>query len=140
MKPAPGSDVPIQSTAFWSVQSTLRVHCSGNGGETDGHTQGYKNPPVPRQLVGESQVPPSLSPGRPGETVSRPRLAGEFRKVRTGAKADLQFYCINTSYPMDTSFCIKSDRTGVMVNLPPIKYSPPGGGFSRKYYPRGYIF
>ena len=31
-------------------------------------------------------------------------------------------------------------NTGVMVNLPPIKYSPPGGGFSRKYSPRGYIF
>ena len=44
----PGSDIPIQSTAFRSVHSTLGVHCSSKGGETDGHTQGYKNPPVPR--------------------------------------------------------------------------------------------
>ena len=44
----PGSDIPIQSSAFRSVHSTLGVHCSSKGGETDGHTQGYKNPPVPR--------------------------------------------------------------------------------------------
>ena len=44
----PGSDIPVQSTAFRSVHSTLRVHCSRKGGKTDGHTQGYKNPPVPR--------------------------------------------------------------------------------------------
>ena len=43
-----GSDVPIQSTAFWSVHSTHGVHCVSKGGETDGHTQGYKNPPIPR--------------------------------------------------------------------------------------------
>ena len=56
----PGSDIPIQSTAFRSVHSTHGVHCSSKGGKTDGHTQGYNNPPVPRRLVGESQVPPSL--------------------------------------------------------------------------------
>ena len=44
----PGSDIPVQSTAFRSVHSTLGVHCSSKGGENDGHTQGYKNPPVPR--------------------------------------------------------------------------------------------
>ena len=32
------------------------------GPETDGHAQGFKNPPVPRRLVGESQIPPGLSP------------------------------------------------------------------------------
>ena len=44
----PGSDIPIQSSVFQSVHSTLGVHCSSKGGETDGHTQGCKNPPVPR--------------------------------------------------------------------------------------------
>ena len=38
------------------------VHRDTKGGETDGHTQGFKNPPVPRRLVGESQIPPGLSP------------------------------------------------------------------------------
>ena len=31
----------------------------GGGGGTDGHTQGYKDPSVPRQLVSEGQIPPS---------------------------------------------------------------------------------
>ena len=44
----PGSDLPVQGTALWSVHSTHGVHCIGKGGETDGHTQGYKDPPVPR--------------------------------------------------------------------------------------------
>ena len=57
-----GSDIPVQSTTFWSVHSTLGVHCSNKGGETNGHTQGYRNPPVPRRLVGESHIPPGLSP------------------------------------------------------------------------------
>ena len=48
----PRSDTPIQSTVFWSVHSTLGVHCGSKGGETDGHTQVYKDPPVPRRLVG----------------------------------------------------------------------------------------
>ena len=83
----------VQSIAFRSVHSALGVHCSSKGGETDGHTQGYKNPPVPRQLVGESHIPPGLSPAhsRSSENMLRTRLAGEFRKVRTGTKADLRF-------------------------------------------------
>ena len=43
-----GSDIPVQGTAIRFVHSTHGVHCSSKGGETDGHTQGYKNPPVPR--------------------------------------------------------------------------------------------
>ena len=90
---SPGSDIPVQSTAFRSVHSTLGVYCSSKGGETDGHTQEYKNLPVPRRLVGESQIPPGLSPAhsRSSENMPRTRLAGEFGKVRTGTKADLRF-------------------------------------------------
>ena len=58
----PRSDIPIQSTAFRSVHSTHGVHCGSKRGEANGHTPGYKNPPVPRRLVGESQIPPGLSP------------------------------------------------------------------------------
>ena len=89
----PGSDIPIQSTTFRSVHSTLGVHCSSKGGETDGHTQGYNNPPVPRRLVGEGQIPPGVSPAYSGssENMPRTRLAGEFRKIRTGTKANLRF-------------------------------------------------
>ena len=89
----PGTDIPIQSSAFRSVHSTLGVHCCSKGGETDGHKQGYKNPPVPRRLVGESHIPPGLSPAhsRSSENVSKIRLAGEFGKIRAGTKADLRF-------------------------------------------------
>ena len=88
-----GSDISIQSSALWSVHSTLGVHCDSKGGETDGHSQGYKDPPVPGRLVGESQIPPGLSPAYSGssENMPRTRLADELRKVRTGAQADFRF-------------------------------------------------
>ena len=89
----PMSDIPVQSSTFRFVHSTLGVHCDSKGGDTDGHTQGYKNPPVPRQLVGKSNIPPGLSPthSRSSENMPRTRLAGESGKVTTGAKTDLRF-------------------------------------------------
>ena len=90
--PCPGPDLPIQGTALWSVHSAHGVHCVSKGGETDGHTQGYKDPPIPRRLVGESRIPPSLSPSHPnsGQDVPGSGLAGELRKVRIGAQTSLQ--------------------------------------------------
>ena len=58
----PRSGIPVQGPAIRFVHSTLGVHHDTKGGETDGHTQGFRNPPVPRRLVGESQIPPGLSP------------------------------------------------------------------------------
>ena len=58
----PRSGIPVQGPAFRFVHSTLGVHHDPKGGETNGHTQGFKKPPVPRRLVGESQIPPGLSP------------------------------------------------------------------------------
>ena len=77
----------------FGLSIALGVHCSCKGGETDGHTQGYKNPPVPRRLVREGQIPPDLSPAHPrsSENIPRTRLAGECRKIRTGTKANLRF-------------------------------------------------
>ena len=87
----PGSELPIQSIAFRSVHSTHGGHCVSKGGETDGHTQRYKDPPIPRRLVGESQLPPGLSSAYTNfsENVSRVRLAGEHGQVRTGTQASL---------------------------------------------------
>ena len=86
-----GSDIPIQSTAIRFVHSTHGVHCSSKGGKTDGHTEGYKDPPVPRRLVGKSQIPPGLSPAYAGSSknVSTTGLAGELRKIRTGTQTGL---------------------------------------------------
>ena len=88
----PGSDLPVQGTALWSVHSTHGVHCLGKGGETDGRTQGYKDPPVPRRLVGQSRNPPSLSPAYldPDQDVPGSRLASKFRKIGTGAPTSIQ--------------------------------------------------
>ena len=88
----PGPDITIQGTSLWSVHSASGVHCDSKGGETDGHTQGYKNPPVPRRLVGTSHFPPRLSPtySNSGPDVPRPRLDGECGKIRTGTQASLR--------------------------------------------------
>ena len=58
----PGSLLPIQSPTLWPVHSTHGVHSGGQRGQTDGFTEAYKNPPVPRRLVGESHIPPNLCP------------------------------------------------------------------------------
>ena len=58
----PRSGIPVQGPTIRFVHSTFGVHRDTKGGEIDGHTQGFKKPPVPRRLVGESQIPPGLSP------------------------------------------------------------------------------
>ena len=63
-----GADVSVQGPAFWSVHSTLGVHCSSKRGEIDGHAPKYKDPPVPRRLVGESHIPPGLFPAYSGSS------------------------------------------------------------------------
>ena len=85
------SNLPIQSTAFRSVHCSLGVHCGSKRGETDGHSEGYKDPPVPRRLVSEGQIPANLSTTHPnpGQNVPGPRLAGEFREIRTGTQTGL---------------------------------------------------
>ena len=88
----PGPDLSIQGTALWSVHSAHGVHCVSKESETDGHTKGYKDPPIPRRLVGESQIPANLSPTypNPGQDVPEPRLAGKFREIRTGTQTGLR--------------------------------------------------
>ena len=82
----PGSVLPVQSSTLWSV------HSGGQRGQTDGLTEGYKNPPVLRQLVGESHVPPNLSLAYTdlGSSLSRTRVADERGEARTGPKTGLQ--------------------------------------------------
>ena len=58
----PGPVLPVQGPTLWSFHSTHGVHSGGQRNQTDGLTEGYKNPPVPRRLVGESHIPPNLSP------------------------------------------------------------------------------
>ena len=75
-----------------TFHSSHGVHSGGQRGQTDGLTKGYKNPPVPRRLVGESFIPQYLPPAYTdlGDSVSGPRLAGEQGKIRTGTKTGFQ--------------------------------------------------
>ena len=80
----PGSNIPIQSTSIWSVHSTHGVHFSGQRSHTDGLT-GYKDPPITRRLVGQSQILPNLSPAylNSSSYLSGPRLASQLGEIRT---------------------------------------------------------
>ena len=80
------------SPAIRTVHSTLGIYSNCKRSETDGFTQGYKDPPVPRRLVGESQIPPNLSPAYPRTSpdMSEPRLASEFGKIKTRPKTSLR--------------------------------------------------
>ena len=54
---------------------------------------GYKDPPVPRQLVGQSYISRGLSSTNtnPSNPLSRIGLASEREKIRAGAQASFQF-------------------------------------------------
>ena len=88
----PGSVLPVQSPTLWSIHSPHGVHSGGQRGQTHGTSEGYKDPPVPRRLAGESLYPRhlSLAYSNPGHTVSGSRVAGEQGKVRTGPQTGLQ--------------------------------------------------
>ena len=88
----PGLVLPVQSPTLWPVHSSHGVHSGSQRGQTHGTSEGYKDPPVPRRLAGESLYPRHLSPAysNPSHTVSGTRVAGEQGKVRTGPTAGLQ--------------------------------------------------
>ena len=43
-----GQSYQFKALPLWSDHSTHGVHSGGQRGQTDGFTEGYKNPPVPR--------------------------------------------------------------------------------------------
>ena len=88
-----GQIYQFRALPFGLSTETHGVHCNSKGGETNGHTQGYKNPSVPRhQYLGESQIPTGLSPAykRSSKNVSTTVLVGELRQIRTGTQAGFQ--------------------------------------------------
>ena len=113
----------IQSTTFRFVDSAHGVHRSSKGGKADGYTQGYKNPPVPRRLVGEGNIPPGLSPAYTGSSknVSGIGLAG--RKVRIGTKTSFQLCRLPVqprvqSGPTHTGPVAKSSAKNTEASIP----------------------
>ena len=88
----PGSVLPVQSPTLWSIHSSHGVHSGGQRGQTHGTSEGYKDPPVPRRLAGESLYPRHLSPEYTNlsNPLSGTRVAGEQGKVRTGSQTGFQ--------------------------------------------------
>ena len=89
----PRANLPVQSFTIRAFDSTTGVHCNSKGGQTDGHTPGYKDPPIPRRLVGESRILPDLSPTHTRASAAMPevRLDSKPGKVGTGTQTSLQF-------------------------------------------------
>ena len=91
---SPGSVLPVQGPTLWSIHSSNGVHSGGQRGQTHGTLEGYKDPPVPRRLAGESLYPRHLSPAYTNlsDPLSGTRLAGEQGNVRTGSQTGLQLH------------------------------------------------
>ena len=89
---SPGSVLPVQSTTIRSLNSNHGGYNSGQRGQVSCTAKGYKDPPVPRQLVGQNQLPPNLSPTYTnlGSSLSGIGLASEQRQIRTGSKTGFQ--------------------------------------------------
>ena len=108
-----GKTYHFKALPFLTVHSTYGVYCNSKKGETDGHTQGYKNSPVPRQLVGEGQIPPNLFPAysRSSKNVPETRLAGEYREIRAGPQASLRLCRL----PVQPQVWLDLTHTGVIA-------------------------
>ena len=89
---SPGSVLSVQSPTLWSIHSSHGVHSGGQRGQTHGTSEGYKYPPVPRRLAGESLYPRHLSPAYTNlsDPLSGTRVAGKQGKVRTGSQTGFQ--------------------------------------------------
>ena len=83
-----GHNIPVQGTALWSVHSPTRAHCDGERGQSNGLSERYKDPAVPRRVVGLGQVPPNLSPTytSSSKTLAGPGFDGKHGQIRTGSQ------------------------------------------------------
>ena len=89
----PRQSLSVQSTTLWPVHSSHGVHCHSQRGQMAGNEKGYKDPPVPRRLVGQSYLPPGLSStnSNPSQPLSRAGLASKRGEIRTGTQTSFQF-------------------------------------------------
>ena len=84
-------NVPVHCPPFRAGHSSFGVHQGGQGGETYGSKQGYKNPPVPRRLVAESLFTGDRLTTHPDSVEPLPRtgLTSEHEKVRVNSSTGL---------------------------------------------------
>ena len=85
--------ISVHSPSIRASHGSVGIYQGGKRGEIVGSDKGYKNPPVPRQLVAQSPVPGNLPMKYPDPLgpVPRIRLGGQHGEVRTGTPASVQF-------------------------------------------------
>ena len=93
--------------------SSFGVHQGGQGGETYGPKQGYKNPPVPRRLVAESPFTGDWLTTHPDfvEPLPQTGLASEHEKVRVNSSTGLHLRRLPFR-PVDRSGVTNSRKMG----------------------------
>ena len=84
--------LPIHLPSFRPFDGFVGVHQGRQGGQVDGTSSGYSNPPVPRRLVTTSPFPgnvPTTYPD-PFGPMSQPGLGGQQIKIGTGSPTSVQ--------------------------------------------------
>ena len=91
--PCKEANLPIQGTSIRASHSPHGIYSSCKGGQINGATEGYKNPPVPRRLVSKSHIPSNLSPAYPDPGVFVPGtgVGGQSGEIGTGTKTGFRF-------------------------------------------------
>ena len=90
--PFPKSVLSVPSPSLWPLNSSYGVHLCGQRGQVNGSVPGYKDPPVPRQLVDSSPYQKILPPGHPipPRSLSGVGLSGEPTKVGVGTQTGVR--------------------------------------------------
>ena len=85
-------NLPIQSSTLWPVHSPHGIHGGSQRGEMACNERGYKDPPVPRRLVGQGHLPPGLSSTdkKSGVPLQEIGVASKRGQIRTGTQTDFQ--------------------------------------------------
>ena len=83
----------IHGPPFWARHSSTGIYQGSQGGETDGSSTGYPDPPVPRRLVSQSPGPGNLPITYPDPLgpVPRTRVGGKHGEIGTYASTGFQF-------------------------------------------------
>ena len=90
--PCSRSNISVQGPSLWSIDSSSGIHCIDQRVQTNGPAEGYKDPPVPRRLLGPGQIPPNLSTTyqNTGSSLSGFRLVSQQGEVRTDSQTSFQ--------------------------------------------------
>ena len=83
----------IHGPSFRARHSSTGIHQGSQGGETDGSSTGYLDPPVPRRLVSQSPGPGNLPVTYPDPLgpVPRTRVGGKHGEIGTYTSTGFQF-------------------------------------------------